>query len=103
MNQALPPNLRITIPPPGFFIVDVRLVIAIDGYPVYDGSFKHGVDLAFPVAPGRHQITVQIDMGGISRNRAYPIDVVPGRGYSLLLEYSRLWGNFASKPKIVEH
>jgi hypothetical protein len=102
MNQAPPPNLRITFPPPGFFLVDVRLAIAIDGYPVYDGSFKRGVDLAFPVAPGPHQITAQIDMGGISRNRAYPISIMPGRGYLLILEYSRLWGNFTSKPTIFE-
>jgi hypothetical protein len=54
------------------------------------------------VAPGYHQLTVHIAMSGITRNRVYPINVAPGRTYSVLLEYSRLWGNFASSPKIFE-
>ncbi|MDB5218803.1 MAG: hypothetical protein JWO86_6730 [Myxococcaceae bacterium] len=105
MNQAPPPppNLRITFPPPGFFLVDARLIVTIDGHPAHDGSFKQGLDRVFFVYPGHHQITVFIDMGGISRNRVYPITLSPNRGYSLILEYSRFWGNFASTPKIVEN
>ena len=103
MNTAPPPpNLRITFPPPGFFLVDARLVVTIDGYPAHDGSFKQGMDRVFSVAPGYHQITVHIDMGGISRNRVYPIVLSANRGTSLILEYSRLWGNFAKTPKVIE-
>lgn len=103
MNQAPPPNFRITFPPPGFFLVDARLFITIDGFPAHDGSFKQGLDRAFSVAPGYHQIVVHIEMGGLTRNRVYPIALSPNRAYSLLLEYSRLWGNFAKTPKVVEH
>jgi hypothetical protein len=103
MNQAPPPNLRITFPPPGFFLVDVRLVVTIDGYPAHDGSFKQGLDRMFSVHPGNHQIAVHIEMGGITRNRVYPITINVNRSYSLILEYSRLWGNFVKTPKIVEH
>ena len=99
---APPPNLRITFAKPGFFLVDVRLVVTIDGYPAHDGSFKQGLDRAFSVFPGHHQIAIMIDMGGISRNRVYPITIMANRRYSLILEYSRLWGNFASTPTIIE-
>ena len=84
------------------FGVDARLVVTIDGYPAHDGSFKEGMDRVFWVAPGHHQITVHIDMGGISRNRVYPIALSPNHGYSLVLEYSRLWGNFAKTPTLIE-
>lgn len=103
MNQGPPPNLRILFPPPGFFLVDARLLVTIDGYPAYDGSFKQGLDRVLSVYPGHHQITVTIEMGGISRNRVYPITINPNSRYSLTLEYSRLWGNFAKTPKLVEH
>ena len=103
MNVGPAPNLRITFPPPGFFLVDARFTVTLDGHPVYDGSFKQGFDGMFPVAPGYHEIATRIDMGGIARSRSYPIVISPGRGYSLLLEYSRFWGNFASKPKLIEH
>ena len=103
MYASPTPNLRITFPVPGFFLVDARLVVSIDGYPIYDGSFKWGFDGMFPVAPGAHVIATHIDMGGIARSRTYAITIIPGRGYSLSLEYSRFWGNFASKPKLLEH
>jgi hypothetical protein len=100
--QAPPPNLRITFAKPGFFLVDVRLVATIDGHPAHDGSFKQGLDRAFSVFPGYHQIAITIDMGGISRNRVYPITIMANRRYSLILEYSRWWGNFARTPTIIE-
>jgi hypothetical protein len=103
MDRALAPNLRIAFPPPGFFLVDARLVITVDGVQVYDGSFKQGVDLLVPVAPGPHDVETVIATGGITRRRHYTITMVPGRGATLSLDYSRFWGNFASKPKIIEH
>jgi len=102
MNTPPPPNLRITFPPPGFFLVDARFVVTIDGHPAHDGSFKQGLDRVFSVAPGYHQITVHIEMGGITRNRVYPIALSANQGYLLILEYSRFWGNFAKTPKLVE-
>ena len=41
-------------------------------------------------------------MGGIRRNRVYPIALSANRGYTLVLEYSRFWGNFAKTPKLIE-
>ncbi|MBX3185521.1 MAG: hypothetical protein KF819_00845 [Labilithrix sp.] len=103
MDRGLAPNLRIAFPPPGFFLADARLVITVDGASVYDGSFKQGVDLLVPVAPGVHAVETLIDVGGITRRRHYSVTVSPGRGVTLALAYSRFWGNFASKPKLVEH
>lgn len=103
MDRGLAPNLRIAFPPPGFFLVDARLVIVVDAIVVYDGSFKQGVDLMVPVAPGPHGVETVIETGGITRRRHYAIAVAAGRGSTLALDYSRFWGNFASKPKVIDH
>lgn len=103
MDRGLAPNLRIVFPKPGFFLADVRLIITCDGHVVYDGSFTSGVELFLPVTAGPHLITTRIDLGGIGRGREYPIAIPPGQAFSLELEYSRFWGNFAKKPRLVAH
>lgn len=100
MDRALSPVLRITWPRPGFFLNDCRFVILLDRYVVYDGSFLSGMDMTFPVQSGWHTVDTQIHLGPITRSKNYSVEVPPGRGVTLLLEYSRLWGNFVSKPKI---
>lgn len=101
MDRSLSPQLRITLPKPGFFIVDGRLVVLLDQQVVYDGSFLSGMDLSFAVQPGWHTVVPRIEMGALSRSKNYSVHVPPGPGVTLVLEYSRFWGNFASKPKIV--
>ncbi len=101
MDRALAPVLRITFPKPGFFLVDVRVTIALDGAPVYDGSFLGGVDLSGAVAPGMHTVTVRIHLEPFVRERVYAVEVPPGRGVTCELEYSRFWGNFTKKPKLI--
>ncbi len=86
--------LRITFPPPGFFIVDVRLQLHLDGNVIYDGGFKQGVELELPVSAGRHVLTTTIDLGAIRRRREYSADVIAGQARSVVLRYSRFWGNF---------
>jgi hypothetical protein len=103
VDRALAPNLRVLFRKPGFFITDVRFVIMLDGHVVYDGGFLEGVDLYLPVATGPHVVSTRIDLGMIARSREYPIHVPPGQAFSLELEYSRFWGNFTKKPKLVAH
>jgi hypothetical protein len=38
----------------------------------------------------------------MTRNRVYPIVLSANQGTSLILEYSRFWGNFAKTPKVIE-
>ena len=86
--------LRISFPPPGFFIADVRVALHFDGNPIYDGGFKSGFELELPVSSGRHTLTTTIDLGVVQRRREYTIDVSAGQARSVVLRYSRLWGNF---------
>jgi hypothetical protein len=100
MDRALAPVLRIVFPKPGFFLVDVRMTIGLDGGIVYDGGFLGGVDVSGAVAPGMHTVTTRIDIGGFARERVYPVTVPPGRGLTVELAYSRFWGNFTKTPKL---
>jgi hypothetical protein len=94
-------HLRIAFPKPGFFLTDARLTIWLDHGVVYDGSFTSGVDVVVPIAPGHHALATQIEMGPIARRKEYAVDV-PGGAHetSVLLAYSRLWGNMKGKPTV---
>ncbi len=95
------PQLRIAFAKPGFFLTDARLTIWLDHGIVYDGSFMTGVDVSLSVMPGPHELATQIQMGPIARRKEYAIEV-PGavRGTSVLLAYSRFWGNMKGRPTI---
>lgn len=97
------PQLRVLLEKPGFFLVDARLVITIDGQPIYDGSFQSGMDVCVPVIAGWRRVVASMEVlgTGIWRSRDYSIDFSSGRSMTLVLEYSRFWGNFANKPKLV--
>jgi hypothetical protein len=95
-----PPQLRVQFDAPGFFLVDARLVVFLNGHTIYDGSFKTGFNVAYPFAPGKHVIMTWIEMAATSRNREYTIDVPP-EGCVVVLSYSRLWGNFEKHPLLV--
>ena len=89
--------LKISFPPPGFFLVDVRVVMHLDGAVVYEGGFKQGFEVELPVTPGRHVLGTAIDLGAIQRRREYPIEVLAGQARHIVLRYSRFWGNFTSE------
>ena len=77
------------------------MTVILDGLPVYEGSFTSGMDVCGAVQPGTHRIQTVIGLpAGLSRNRSYEIDVRPGPGITVVLAYSRLWGNFSRRPKI---
>lgn len=103
MDRSYAPQLQITFPRPGFYVTDVRMTVLLDGQVVYDGSFLSGIDLTVPVQPGAHRVTTKIDVGGLGifRTREYDVTVPPGRGTTLHLEYSRFWGNFSRRPRVV--
>jgi hypothetical protein len=103
VDRSLAPQLRIAFPPPGFFLADARLVILLNAHVVYAGSFKQGVELSIPVAPGEHVVSTRIEIDALTRTRDYPITIPPGEAFSVILSYSRFWGNFTKKPTVLAH
>ena len=90
-------TVRVTFARPGFFIADARVVLLLDGVPFYDGGFLAGIDAVAPAAPGLHRLESIIDIGIVQRRRAWDV----AAPCLVALEYSRLWGNFSKKPRIV--
>jgi hypothetical protein len=98
-----PSFLRIVFPPPGFFIGDARVSLIVNGGLAWDGSFKSGFDWWTQLPPGWHTAVAMLGSPlGISRNRAYNLEVRPGLTTVAVLEYSRMWGNFDSAPARVD-
>jgi hypothetical protein len=100
-------RLRLHFPPPGFFLNDPRLTVALDGRTVYDGSFKSGFDVEAEVQPGALTLETAVAMGpGMARKQRIPIDLTPEAGYrdtpavAVRLEYSRFFGNFKKRVSI---
>jgi hypothetical protein len=103
LNEYRGPFLRVVWERPGFFLGDPRLLVTLDGTPIFDGGFRGGFDVCVPVAPGWHRVVTAIPVLGTSawRSRDYSLDFTSARSMTLVLEYSRVWGNFASRPKVV--
>ena len=88
--------LHIVWPPPTLMVPMGNTLIWVDGRPAWHAPFERGVDVTFPVLPGRHRVDVRIDVEGLfARNRSYDIEV-PGPS-RLELDYSRFWGSFSKK------
>jgi hypothetical protein len=92
--------LRLVSPVPGFFLVDTRLLVWVDGHPVLDASFLRGFDWWTPIAPVIHVVATRLQ-GVVTRERTYSIEVRPGLVTVVVLDYSRTWGNLTSRPKSV--
>ena len=94
--------LRIRFDDPGWFTNDPRLVITVDGRPVYQGSFRGGMTASIDVPPGPHRIETAIEIiPGIARRQEYTVEVPSdayrqsAAGVEARLKYSRIRGNFA--------
>lgn len=85
--------MRIVFPPPGLFITDTRMTLQLDGQPVYDGSFKSGMDVSVEVTPGPHRLESRLELGALARTRAWDV-AVDAEQVTVQIAYSRLWGNF---------
>lgn len=94
-------DLRIIFPKPGFFIVDVRMQLLFNGWVVYDGSFKSGIDLTLAVGPGNHQLESRIHLAAVVRKQRWNLAVADTPAFATL-EYSRLWGNFKKRVGVSE-
>ena len=95
--------LTVMFEKPGFFLTDVRIVVSVNGQPIYDGSFREGFERTVEVLPGQHFVDTTIELGALKRTRRYPVDVAPARGYTVALSYSRFWGNFTKKPLVTPY
>ena len=91
--------MRIIFPPPGFFVNDPLCTIHVNGWCAYSGSFVSGIDVRFPVVPGPLTIKTRIEVLGIGREKVYAAMAVHGHALELVLDYSRMWGNFTGDPK----
>jgi hypothetical protein len=92
--------MRIAFPKPGFFLVDVRVTVHVNGWRAYDGGFLQGFDVRFPVVPGPCAIATRIDAGLVARSRQYDVEARAGHAIEVWLDYSRLWGNFTDTPRL---
>ena len=73
----------------------------IDTYPVRIESVD-GASSTLPVqyvAPGPHRLTVVLETGVIDRTKHHWVNFPANMRHDVLLEYSRLWGNFGD-PKV---
>lgn len=101
--------LRILFERSGDFVEDVPLTVTFDGQIVHQGGFMGGFDWTEQVPTGPHVITTRIELGPIARTKKYrftlhgPADyrTAPDH-YEARLVYSRLWGNFTRKLKLVQ-
>lgn len=103
MDRTLATNLRIAFPPPGFFLFEARLTLLFDSTIVYAGSFRQGVDFMLPVTAGTHVLSTRIELDAFTRSRDYVLDLPSGQLSSVLLKYSRFWGNFTQRPELTLH
>lgn len=94
--------LRIVFPPPGFFIGDTRVEIAVNGGVVFVASFLQGFDWWAPMPPGVHVVETRIlSPIGLARKKSYRLEVRPDLVTVAVLDYSRMWGNMTDSPKSV--
>lgn len=101
MQEVRPSYLRIIFPKPGFFINDPRVRITINGHPATEQSFMQGFDWWTPMQPGFHYVEVAI-VTLVTRSRMYNVEVRSGCSTEVVLDYSRMWGNFDSAPKSIQ-
>lgn len=92
-------RLRVVFPKPGFFLMDTRLRVLLDGAPIYDGSFKAGVAVDVEVQPGTHTLEARIAISPLERTRSYSVAIAADEQLIAELSYSRLWGNFTKSLK----
>lgn len=59
----------------------------------------NGVLVEVPMMEGQHFVDAVIS-GPVDRSKRYTVLVRPGCVTEIQLEYSRMWGNFTSSPKI---
>jgi hypothetical protein len=99
MQPGLAP-LHVVWPMPSIVIGGIAdVIIMLDGRPVWQVPFEHGVDVIVPTLPGRHRVDVRIHLKGAwERNRGYDLEVTGAM--RLDLHYSRFWGNFSKKVKL---
>ena len=92
--------MRISFASPGFFVNDPTLTIHVNGWCAYAGSFRSGFDVRFPVVPGPLAIMTRIDVLGMGRTKTYNVIATHGHAVEVVLDYSRLWGNFTGTPAV---
>jgi hypothetical protein len=98
-----PSYLRVVFPAPGFFLADADVALVVNGQTTWRGSFKQGFDWWAETPPGTYVVVAQIAAPlGFTRSKTYTVTVQPSRTTIVVLEYSRMWGNFTERPARVD-
>jgi hypothetical protein len=93
--------LRVIFPPPGFFVIDARVALSVNRYPVFEGTFTQGFDWWTAMPPGVHLAEARIVTPlGLSRSKTFSLEVRHGLTTIARIEYSRIWGNFGATPSV---
>jgi hypothetical protein len=93
-------ELDIIWPGASGFAADARIEIELDGERIATGSFLEGFQATVHCVPGLHTLTTSTTaMAVITRRRSYPVELRAG-AYSIVLRYSRFWGNFTKELAI---
>ena len=101
MQDVRPSYVRVIFPPPGFFLNEPRVRIDVDGYPMAQLGFQSGFDWWTPIQPGWHRVTVTLVTPLLNRSQTYTVEVRPSCSTEIVIDYSRMWGNFTGSPKSV--
>jgi len=101
VQEARPSYLRIIFPSPGFFMNEPNVRVDVDGHPMAQLPFRAGFDWWTPLAPGWHRVTLTLVTPLLNRAQTYTIEVRPSQSTEVLVDYSRMWGNFTGSPKSV--
>lgn len=82
---------------------DTSVRLVVDGQQTLFTSFREGFDWWAQMQPGMHTVHAEIAAPlGFTRSKTYALEVRAGLTTVAVLEYSRMWGNFTSRPARVD-
>lgn len=82
-----------------WMLFDAPVSLRLDGDPIGEGSVKKGFDILVRTTPGEHD--VEVVHGAVMGNPRHDLEFEDGGYYEVELAYSRTWGNYATRPKVV--
>jgi hypothetical protein len=82
--------------PGEWMMIDSEVQLFLDDNPIMKFSFIKGVILNTDIAPGTHSVGTEVKLGPIKRTSKFPFKCHGTESkLSLVLEYSRMSGNFS--------
>jgi hypothetical protein len=82
-----------------WMLFDAPVYVALDGDRIGEGTVKKGFDILVRTTPGEHD--VEVFHGAVMGTPRHFLQFEDGGYYEVELAYSRTWGNYSTKPKVV--